>query len=207
MRHLLVGHPLLTLDALADAAGRMRAEHVEVRRAANRNGERFAFADGDDLSPAHTIRAIADAGRWVMLRFAEQLPEYDALMREVIGEIEPVIRATTGEPLRLQTFIFVSSPRTLTPFHFDPEYNILFQIAGRKRFAVYNPVEPWLPDRRSEHFHRDGDNLLPWSEQYMEQGRINALDPGEAIYVPYKSPHWVEVDDDASVSLSITWCS
>ncbi|MBS0480985.1 MAG: cupin-like domain-containing protein [Proteobacteria bacterium] len=207
LRHLLCGHPLLSLEALADAAPRMRPDYVEVRNAANRNGEPFAFAEQGDSDPATTIRTIATANRWVMLRFAEQLPEYDALMRGVIEEIAPTVRAVSGDPLRLQTFIFVSSPRTLTPFHFDPEYNILFQLAGRKHFAVYDPRDPWLPPLRSESVHRDGDNLLPWSDDFQHQGTVNTLDPGEAIYVPYKSPHWVEVDDQPSISLSITWCS
>ena len=33
------------------------------------------------------------------------------------------------------------------------------------------------------------------------------MSPGDALYVPVKAPHWVEVGDEISVSLSITWRS
>ncbi|WP_338466555.1 cupin-like domain-containing protein [Novosphingobium sp. ZN18A2] len=205
--HLLAGHPLLTTDALADAATRMNPRHVEVRAAKNRNGEEFAFAAPAGCGPHDTIRAIGEAGRWVMLRFVEQLPEYRALLSDTLAEIAPVIRQSTGEPVRLQGFIFVSSPDTLTPFHFDPEYNILMQISGRKYFTVYSPGPPYLTDEKQERFHRDGDNLLPWHTGAELVGQANVLDPGDALYVPFKSPHWVRVGEEPSVSLSLTWCS
>ena len=34
--------------------------------------------------------------------------------------------------LTSQGFIFVSSPNSVTPYHFDPEHNILLQIRGSK---------------------------------------------------------------------------
>ena len=203
--HGLVGHPLLTLDALADASMRMNPAHVECRQAENRNGEEFAFAESPEATVGETVRNIAGSGRWVMLRFAEQLPEYDALLREVVGEIEPVVRARTGEALRLRAFIFVSSPGALTPFHFDPEYNILFQIAGRKFFAVYPPEGPWLGELANERYHAEGENLLPWIESFAESGAVHLLDPGDALFVPYRSPHWVEVGEEPSISISLTW--
>ena len=45
---------------------------------------------------------------------------------------------------RRSAFLFISSPETLAPFHFDAEYNVLFQIAGRKDFILYPPVAPWI---------------------------------------------------------------
>ncbi|MDE2563505.1 MAG: cupin-like domain-containing protein [Sphingomonadales bacterium] len=205
--HELAGHPLLGLEALADAAARMDPRHVEVRAADNRNGEEFAFAAPEGAGAPDTIRAIGKAGRWVMLRFVEQLPEFEALLSDTLGEITPVIRAITGKPERLQGFIFISSPGTLTPFHFDPEFNILMQVSGRKYFTVYPPEAPWLTDEKQERFHRDGDNLLPWRTGDELAGWDNVLDPGDALYVPFKCPHWVRVGDQPSISLSLTWCS
>jgi hypothetical protein len=116
-----------------------------------------------------------------------------------------VLRPTTGKALKPVAFIFISSPGTLTPFHFDPEFNILFQIAGTKRFATFPLTEPWLPIAQQEQFHRLEDNLLPWDESYRQGERVNHLAPGEALFVPYKVPHWVEVDDQPTISFSLTW--
>lgn len=204
LAHNLSGHPLLSFDMLALAAERMDPAHVECRQSRNANGAPFAFADQPGSSPAETIRAIAGAGRWVMLRFAEQLPEYADLLDRLLAEIEPVT-ARFGPVLKPRAFIFVSSPGTLTPFHFDPEFNILFQISGEKRFATCPPDEPWLSAGQQAAFHQSGDNLLPWQPGFAAQAAIHALAPGDALYVPYKAPHWVEVGDQPSVSLSLTW--
>lgn len=205
--HALTGHPLLTLEALAGACERMNPAHLLRHAARNRNGHGFTPAEPTGELIADTVRNIAGASRYVMMSLVEQLPEYAALMRATIGELEPAIRAATGEPLRPRAFLFISSPNTLAPFHFDAEYNVLFQIAGRKLFTVYRPVAPWLSDVANEHYHVTGDNLLPWDEQFRGQGETFVLDPGAALFVPYRWPHWIEVGDEPSVSLSFTWTS
>lgn len=203
--HALSDHPLLTREHLALAAERMNPAHVECRVAGAVNGGQFAMAAPVDQSPGETIRQIDRAGRWVMLRFAEQLPEYAELIDAMLAQMAPIMDRTTGQALKVAAFIFVSSPGTLTPYHFDPEYNILFQIAGSKRFATFPLSEPWLPAAQQEQFHRLEDNLLPWDEGYRAHEAVHQLLPGEALFVPYKVPHWVQVDDEPSVSISLTW--
>lgn len=205
--HTLAAHPLLTLEALARACERMQPANLLRHAARNRNGEGFTPAEPTGESIADTVRDIGNARRYVMMSMVEQLPEYAELMRATIGQLEPAIRAKTGEPLRPRAFLFISSPGTLAPFHFDAEYNVLFQVAGRKRFTVYPPVAPWLSDTANEHYHVTGDNLLPWRESFADDGRAFALDPGDALFVPYRCPHWIEVGEEPSVSLSFTWTS
>ncbi len=205
LAHCLTDHPLLSREMLALAAQRMDPAHVECRAGDGTNGGEFLHASRVAESAAETIRQIDQAGRWVMLRFAEQLPEYAELIAGLQAEMEPVLAPTTGKALKAVAFIFVSSPGTLTPFHFDPEYNILFQIAGTKRFVTLPPTEPWLPGAPQEQFHRLEDNLLPWDENYRQRETAHRLGPGEALFVPYKVPHWVQVDDEPAISLSLTW--
>lgn len=205
LEHALAGHPLLSREMLALAAERMDPVHVECRASDSRNGEGFAMAGKIADSPAETIRQIDRVGRWVMLRFAEQLPEYRDLIGELLEQIDPVMAPRTGSALKAVAFIFISSPGTLTPYHFDPEFNILFQIAGTKRFATFPLDAPWLPHEPQEQFHRLEDNLLPWNEAYRNGETVHSLKPGQALYVPYKVPHWVQVDDEPSISISLTW--
>lgn len=205
LTHCLTDHPLLSREMLALAAQRMDPAHVECRAADGANGGEFVHATRIADSAAETIRQIDRAGRWVMLRFVEQLPEYAELIDALQAEMEPVLLPTTGKALKAVAFIFISSPGTLTPFHFDPEFNILFQIAGTKRFATFPPTEPWLPIAPQEQFHRLEDNLLPWDETWRRGETVHRLSPGEALFVPYKVPHWVQVDDEPSISISLTW--
>lgn len=207
LKHALADHPLLSANALAKAALDLPPHHVECRIANARNGGDFAMDPSANSDAASTIRSIGTAENWVMLRFVEQLADYKALLNAVMDEIRPMIRPATGPDLDLKGFIFVSSPGTLTPFHFDCEYNILFQIAGDKHFATYPPVEPWLPLDRHEAYFTGGDNMLPWHNGYEAQAAVHALHPGDALYVPYAAPHWVKAGAEPAISLSITWQS
>lgn len=207
LRHDFAEHPLLAPAALAEAALRMDPANVECRIGDARNGEGFDFAADPGRGIPEIIHGIAEAGRWVMLAKLEQLPEYAELFRAIMAPLEPTVRRESGAMLRLQAYVFVSSPGTLTPFHMDPEYNILFQIAGTKDFVVYPTEEPWLGDAVNEHYHASGDNLLSWKAEYRDMGSAYRLLPGDALYVPYKCPHWVEVGAEPSVSLSLTWCT
>ena len=207
LRHALTDHPLLTLSALADAAGELPAGHVERRIANAVNGGEFAMDAAAHAPVADTIRAIGTSGNWIMLRFVQNLPRYREFLHAMMAEIEGVIGAKTGPWRTLKAFVFISAPGTLTPFHFDAEYNILFQIAGDKDFATYPPEPPFLPLDRREAHHRDGDNMLPWHPEYHARAMVHRLAPGDALYVPHAAPHWVRAGSRPSVSLSLTWQS
>lgn len=207
LKHSLVDQPLLSLEALAKAALELPPQYVERRISNAANGGEFAMDRSDDADPATVIRSIYTCGNWVMLRFVEQLPAYRELLDRLMDEIGPAIFPATGKGLTVRGFIFISSPGTFTPFHFDCEYNILFQIAGDKQFATYQPIPPWLPLERHENYHGGGNNMLPWNDAYEAEANIHALRPGDALFVPYASPHWVKAGAEPSVSLSITWQS
>lgn len=205
--HDLVTHPLLSLDALAAAAARMNPAHVEVRRGDEGAGGEFSHLT--DLQPAapQIIRGIAQSGCWVMLRFAEQLPPYRALLEKTLKPFASVVAAQTGPMRDLRAFIFISSHAMVTPFHCDPEYNILFQIAGDKSFRTFPSTIPFIDPEAEERLHRTGDNLLAWDEGFLAEATDHQLAPGTALYVPYKTPHLVQVAGGPSISLSLTWKS
>ena len=195
LTHALVDHPLFGPDALADAARRLGASLVEAHHTGG---------PGDALRGERTDRT-PDAPRWSMLRFVDRLPEYRTLLQTVIDELTPAIVARTGAPLDLRGFVFVSTPGTITPLHFDPEHNILIHLSGFKRFHVLPAGPPWLPDAAHAALHRDGANMLPWYDRWRDDATSFDLAPGDALFVPYKHPHWIEVGDEPSVSLSVTW--
>jgi hypothetical protein len=206
--HGLTDHPLLQLDALAALAQRIRPVDAEYNR-----GDLPVGIDPDEtpsngLSAEETIRSIEQCGSWMVLKFVEQDPLYRALLAETLGELEGVVRPSTGAMLKQEAFIFISSPGAVTPFHFDPEHNILLQIRGSKVMTIFPAAdEALVSGEQHEAFHNGGHRNLAWRDDFAAHGREFPLAPGQAVYVPVKSPHWVKNGPDVSISFSITWRS
>ncbi|MCW0200148.1 cupin-like domain-containing protein [Sphingopyxis sp.] len=209
LTHQIAGHPLLELGALQQLAGRLRPESLEHNAAVDLPlGISNADTPANGLSVADTIARIEQCGSWVLLKTIDQDPAYAALMREVLGEIEPLVKSRTGAMMRLEGFIFISSPRAVTSLHFDPEYNILFQARGSKTMTLFPTADPDIIGQPFfEQYFAGGPRNLPWREEWAARGRAIDIAPGEAIYVPILAPHWVQTHDAVSVSLSLTWRS
>lgn len=207
LRHNLAAHPLLELDALAELAGALPDTSIEYNR-----GDLPLGIDGKPaptgLSIEDTIRHIATSNSWAVLKNIEQVPAYEALLLALLGELRSVIEAKTGAMLRPQGFVFISSPDAVTPYHFDPEHNILLQLAGRKVMTQFPAGDPrFAPDATHESYHAGGPRELVWRDGLAAGGRSFALGPGEAVMVPVMAPHHVRNGPMRSISLSITWRS
>jgi len=206
--HQLIDHPLLRLEALAELAQRLRPVDVEYNRGDLPVGIDPAATPANGLSITETIRSIEHCGSWMVLKFVEQDPAYRSLLEETLAELRPLVTPATGRMLKQEGFIFISSPDAVTPFHFDPEHNILLQIRGKKVMTVFPQDDPAIVGGPlHEAFHRGGHRNLPWQEAFADLGIPHALSPGDAIYVPVKAPHWVKNGPEPSISFSITWRS
>ncbi len=207
LHHALDRHPLLELNALADLAERLPEESVEYNR-----GDLPIGVDGKPgstgLSIADTIRHVHEANSWAVLKNVEQVPSYGALLLDLLGELRDQIEAKTGAMLTPQGFIFISSPNAVTPYHFDPEHNILLQVTGSKIMTQFPAGDPrFAPDAVHESYHSGGPRELTWHESHKGGAREFPLGPGNAVYVPVMAPHFVRNGPLSSISLSITWRS
>ena len=205
--HNLDGHPLLTLEALAKLAESLPADLLECNA-----GDQPI---GVDVVPEQTlenigdrIRNIGEAGSWVGLRRVENDPAYEQLLWDLLSGVRPDIEAKTGAIMDLQGFIFVSSPGSVTPYHFDPEHNILLQVRGTKTMTVFPAGDPaFAADELHETYHTGGRPELPWTGEMAAGGIDWTIAPGEAIYVPVMAPHYVRNGEGVSISISVTWKS
>ena len=207
LRHNLSAHPLLELDALAALGEALPARSVEY----NRGDVPIGVDDkpeGNGLTIGETIREIESTESWAVLKNIEQHPAYAALLAELLGEITDEIVRKTGRIMKTQGFVFVSSPDAVTPYHFDPEHNILLQLTGQKAMTVFPAGNAeCAPDRVHETYHMGGARELKWHDALARHGQTFRLAEGEAIYVPVMSPHHVRNGPVPSISLSITWRS
>jgi len=207
LRHNLSAHPLLDLDALAELGEVLPARSVEYNRGDLPIGV-DGKPEGNGLTIGATIRGIESTNSWAVLKNIEQHPAYAALLAELLGELEEQIVRKTGRMMKTQGFIFVSSPGAVTPYHFDPEHNILLQLTGQKAMTVFPAGNPrCAPDHVHEAYHTGGARELIWNDGLACHGQTFRLGEGEAIYVPVMAPHYVKNGPVPSISLSITWRS
>lgn len=208
LTHSMRDHPLLTLEALAKLGEALPDRSVEYNR-----GDISVGAGPDDipktgLSIGDTIRRVEESGSWAVLKNIEQLPEYENLLNSLLGELKPQIEEKTGRMLKPQGFIFVSSPNAMTPYHFDPEHNILMQIRGNKVMTQFPAGDPfYASDSAHERYHTGGPRNVEWRDEMAAGGTPWPLTEGEALFVPVMAPHHVKNGPLSSISLSITWRS
>lgn len=208
LTHRLVDHPLLSLMALALLAERMPAESVEYNRGDLPLGIRPEDTPANGLTLGETIRTIENNGSWAVLKNVERDPAYAALLDAALEDLRAVVEAETGPMLHREAFIFLTSPGSITPFHMDPEHNILLQIRSDKIMHVFPTHDTeTVPPEQSESFARGGHRNLVWQDHFMDRVTAVPLAPGEAVHMPVKAPHFVKNGAGVSVSLSITWRS
>lgn len=208
LHHRLPDHPLLSLEALAALAERLPADKVEYNPGDVPIGILPEDVPSNGLSIGETIRTIDTNRSWAVLKNIESEAPYRTLLMDLLGELKPVVEPCTGAMLTPQGFIFVSSPGSITPFHFDPEHNILLQLRGTKVMNVWPAGDERFAHRREhERYHTGGHRNLPWQEDYRGDAQQVPLAPGDAVLMPVMAPHFVANGDAPSISLSITWRS
>ena len=208
LHHRLPDHPLLSIEALAQLGEGLPASEVEYNPGNVPIGIRPEDVPSNGLSIGETIRRIDSNGSWAVLKNIENVAAYRTLLMDLLGELEPVVIPRTGAMLTPQGFIFISSPGSITPFHFDPEHNILLQLKGRKVMNVWPAGDERFAHRREhERYHTGGHRNLPWEDAYKGDAQQVPLGPGDAVLMPVMAPHFVANGDAPSISLSITWRS
>ena len=208
LAHGLRDHPLLTLESLAKLSERLPFASVEYNKGDLPTGVDPDSNIANGLSIGDTIRNVDTCRSWAVLKNIEQDEGYRDLLMSLLAELQPFIETKTGAMLRPQGFIFVSSPDAVTPYHFDPEHNILLQLRGSKVMTQFPAGDPFFaPDQTHEGYHTGGHRNLVWREELAAGGTAWPLAPGEGLFVPVMAPHHVKNGPEPSISLSITWRS
>ena len=160
----------LTLQAVADLADRLPRRSVICDTAAQpllvpQGGPpRGALA-----RPGDVIRNIEDASAWLTLLNIEADPAYADLMNTMLDQLEVGMIKRQGKMRNRVGFIFVSSPNSVTPAHFDIEHSLLMQVSGSKTVS-FGRFENDLARRHEVERYWDGSH-----------GRIESLPPGASV--------------------------
>lgn len=202
-RHGLVGHPLLSLDAIADLAGELPPASVSAERGEKplAAGDAAGVAVQVDDVATH-IREIATNSSWFTLLQVQQVERYRLLVDEIVDGLADVSGMRRRDLRRRMGFLFASSPGAITAAHFDIEHSFCMQLAGNRtlgfgKFASDEEREQHVEDYWNGSFGRFA--TLPETIAEYEIG------PGDGCYIPPYTPHWITNYDKTSLSMTVTF--
>ncbi|MBN8727815.1 MAG: cupin-like domain-containing protein [Xanthomonadales bacterium] len=211
VQHSLGGHALLQPDELV-ALGQRLEDAGRVRTHSDAAAPGTPFNTAPRLHPnrrsaAETLRDIGNARAWMSLLNVQTDATYRNLVDEVLDGLRPGVERVDPGMCYRAGWIFVTSPRAVTPFHFDKEHNFILQVHGRKTLYVWDhrDVEA-ASERARDRFHAShARDLLVWHDELRERAQVFHLRPGDGAYMPSTSPHMVENGDGPSVTISFTY--
>lgn len=210
VRHNLCDHPLFKIDRLLELLKVLPNHKVDYYTGKVGVNEDKRKAPPTGLTAEETIKQIEHAGSWLVLKNVEKDPEYRQLVEDCLNEVAPMAQPISPGVKQYEGWIFITSPGSLTPYHLDPEHNFLLQIRGKKQCYVFDANDrDLLSEEEIENFYaRFGVvGKLEFDEKYQEKAYDFMMEPGNGVFVPVNAPHWLQVQDEVSISFSITYYS
>ena len=196
----------LTLAAVADLADRLPRRSVIADTAA----QPLLVPQGGPPRgalerPGDVIRDLSNANAWLTLLNVEDDPGMADLMNTQLDQLESSMIARQGKRGKVRrrvAFVFVSSPNSVTPVHFDIEHSLLMQVSGCKTVSIGR----WENDAARRHeFDRYWDGSHGRIESVPPEVAAYTVTPGRAVYIPPGTPHWVHNGPDISLSVTLTY--
>jgi hypothetical protein len=197
----------VTLAAVADLADRLPRQSVIADTAAQpllvpQGGPPRGALD----RPGDVIRDLRNANAWLTLLNVEADPGMAELMNANLDQLESGMIARhgnrRGKMRKRVAFVFVSSPNSVTPVHFDIEHSLLMMVSGKKTVSIgrfeSDAVRRHEFDRYWDGSHGRIENLPPEVATYT-------MTPGRGVYIPPGTPHWVHNGPDISLSVTLTY--
>lgn len=201
--HRLHHDDRLTVQAVADLADRLPRNSVIYDTAA----QPLLVPQGGPPRgalprPGDVIRNLESANAWLTLLNIEADPAYADLMNTTLDQLESAMAGKGGKMRNRVAFIFVSSPNSVTPAHFDIEHSLLMQVSGSKTVSFGHfdsDVSRWHEvERYWDGSHGRIESLPPELASYP-------LTPGRGVYIPPVAPHWVHNGPAISLSVTLTY--
>ncbi len=201
--HDLYEDDRLTIKAVADLADRLPRRSVICDTAAQPLLVPQGGPPRGALSrPGDVIRNLENANAWLTLLNIEADPAYADLMNTMLDKLEAGMIARHGKMRNRVGFVFVSSPNSVTPAHFDIEHSLLMQVSGSKTVSFgrfETDAGRWHEvERYWDGSHGRIESLPPELASYP-------LTPGRGVYIPPVSPHWVHNGPAISLSVTLTY--
>ena len=189
--------------AIADLADRLPRESVCFENSAQ---DLVVPAGGPPRGaldrPGDVIRNLDHANVWMSLLNAEVDPSICELMMNVLDQLQPGILATQGEMRNRGAFFFIASPNSVTPVHIDIEFSLLLQFRGTKTVSFGRWESEAVRRRELNRYWEGSDGRI---EAMPEEMVSFHLSPGQGVYIPPCTPHWVTYGPETSMSVTLAF--
>jgi hypothetical protein len=208
--HDLATHPQLQLGALYDLASRLppaEVLHWSGSIAVDANIDTASKTHATGLSLRETFDRMNDAGSYVLIRNAQVDPSFNRLVDEILNEVQA--RTDPLEPGMCQriAYIFIASPRSVTPYHMDRDVNFHFNVCGTKWISIWDPFDRVvLPETGLESLFTDWNAPRPaYLPEFEPRARVFELRAGDGVHHPFTAPHAVRYGDEVAASFTVTF--
>jgi hypothetical protein len=212
--HNLVGNPLFELPRLTKLA-----EFLIKKEGSNcvrwKNANSPVDAKWDQRPPSEQLANVSEAiqnldksGSWVVLYRVQNDPEYSAILEQALDDIEEMI----GRPLRPEitwkdSYIFMASPKALTPYHIDHETAFLMQVHGDRKAYLWDQTDrSVVTEGELESYYMGDLGAGTYKEEKKDQAIEFAMDAGKGVHHPVLAPHYYQNGDDYSIACGVHLC-
>ncbi|MGH9734689.1 MAG: cupin-like domain-containing protein [Candidatus Acidiferrales bacterium] len=210
LQHRLSTHALFQLPALMQLAERTlkrKPSDLYYDMGSIQVGQRWDRVPDRKFSAEQALQRIENCGAWFIFRSTQTDPEYKIFLDRGLAELKELIGGNIdSQILREDIIIFVTSPKRISAYHIDRECNFLLQIRGTKTIHVFDREDrEVLPETEIERFWSVDHNAALYKPHLQDRARSYRLRPGNGVHIPVNCPHWVQNDDNVSVSLSVNF--
>lgn len=170
----------------------------------------------DGRSIDEFFERLEEPGSSVALYNIEVIPRYQALLLAVVRTMQDNVESEQPDVFRVNGFVFISAPPSVTPFHIDRENNFWLQLHGHKTLNVWDHRDRSIvpADAVEDFIVTQSLKKVRFNEAFLPLGLEFNAQPGDAIYFPSTSPHMTrsKVDpertapeDRLSISIGVTF--
>jgi hypothetical protein len=143
----------------------------------------------------------------VLIRNAQLDPRFGRLTDEILDAIAAQTEPVDPGMCQRVAYVFVASPRSVTPYHMDRDVNFHFNVRGKKRISIWSAFDrDVLPETGLETLFTDWKAPRPpFKAEYAPRATVFDLEPGEGVHHPFTAPHAVRYGDDVAISFTVTF--
>ncbi len=208
--HSLSNHPALSLEHLAEILPSYGPSQAYFSGRRMRRDEDFFSAisgEREGSTARELIDRLHQGDGYIMIREPETHPALREVHELLVADIEHGLRERGMGPQAhdARSYIFISSPGSVTPFHFDRASNFLLQIRGRKQVTVFKPWDARvISDLEYEKHVSGAPQAVAYKAESEPLGTCFDCKPGDALHIPFVAGHHVvNGPDEVSVTLSV----
>jgi hypothetical protein len=210
VEHHLSSHPLFSLPRLVELAKTtavQRPQFLHFDVGAKSVSQRWDETPSSQWPVDETIRRVQDAGAWIVIRRANEDPDYGRLLNQCMDELLEHADPELERKIKIrECIVFITSPNRLSTYHIDRECNFLLQISGEKMLYVFDQNDrEVLPQTEIERFWSVDHNAAVYKPEYQDRAYPFLLKPGNGLHIPINCPHWLQNGNNISISLSVNF--